>query len=204
MKTKTLFLTIYGFFILHFGWAQKAGNADIKFAVNYLKKSTRKVINFGAKCSEKQLNFAPNELTWSLAGNLEHLIKTDKLYSTIITSALERESTGYEQSEATDTEVISKMSVRSATSQRMSTAPSLIPKSDYKDFAEVKMALSNSRKEIIQYLKTTNDELRGHFAKHPLFGQLDVFQWYLMNAAHTERHYMQMLELSQLKSFPNK
>jgi hypothetical protein len=51
------------------------------------------------------------------------------------------------------------------------------------------------RAEEIAYLRETNDNLRSHFADHPVLKTLDAYQWLLLNGAHGERHTLQIEEV---------
>jgi hypothetical protein len=51
------------------------------------------------------------------------------------------------------------------------------------------------RGETISYLKETNDPLRAHRSPHPVFGELDGYQWLLFLSAHCERHTLQIEEV---------
>lgn len=202
MKTKPYILSIPLLFVVQLCFAQKASKEDIRSTVSYLKKTTKKTIKFAEQFSEEQLNFKPDEDSWSIIGILEHLVKTDGLYRDILTKALQKSASADEKSDISDEQIIAFVAVRTPTSLRVKTAPSLVPKQDYKDLGVANNDLLKSRKAIYNYLKTTNDELRGYFAKHPSLGNADLFQWYILAAAHTERHYLQMVEVSENPNFP--
>jgi hypothetical protein len=44
--------------------------------------------------------------------------------------------------------------------------------------------------------------LRRHFFRHPIFGDLDLYQWLLMIAAHCDRHRVQSEEVMASPEFP--
>jgi len=56
------------------------------------------------------------------------------------------------------------------------------------------------RKTMLEYVKTTNDDLRGH-----LFGQqevIDCWQWMLEISTHSQRHILQIREVKADPNFP--
>jgi hypothetical protein len=64
-----------------------------------------------------------------------------------------------------------------------------------------------ARADTIQYVKTTQDDLRGHFSQSPMSGFpnmqfSDAYQWLLRMSAHTERHLMQIHEVRRTKGYP--
>jgi len=69
--------------------------------------------------------------------------------------------------------------------------------------ASVKQFLA-SRARTIEYVRTTQDDLRDHFADHPapVIGTLDAYQWILLLSGHTRRHTLQILEVKADPNFP--
>ena len=63
-------------------------------------------------------------------------------------------------------------------------------------------AFEESRKSTMDYVKTSNDDLRDHFFAHPLIGPLDAYQWILLISAHSERHTKQIAEVKADPNFP--
>ena len=61
-----------------------------------------------------------------------------------------------------------------------------------------------SRAHTIEYIKTTQDDLRDHFMDHPVpaIGTLDGYQWLLLISGHTRRHTLQILEVKADRNFP--
>jgi len=55
---------------------------------------------------------------------------------------------------------------------------------------------------MIEFVKTTDQDLRNHFVKHLAFGTIDSYQWILIVAAHCERHTLQIREIMASGSFP--
>ena len=54
----------------------------------------------------------------------------------------------------------------------------------------------------MDYVRTTNDDLRDHFGPHPTLGTLDGYQWILLISAHSERHTKQIEEVKADPNFP--
>jgi hypothetical protein len=63
-------------------------------------------------------------------------------------------------------------------------------------------AFEDSRKVAMDYIGTTNDDLRDHFFDHPAFGTLDGYQWLLLISAHSARHTAQIEEVKADPNFP--
>jgi hypothetical protein len=67
---------------------------------------------------------------------------------------------------------------------------------------ELTKAFEDSRRATMDYIRTTNDDLRDHFFAHPLLGQMDAYQWILLISAHSERHTKQIEEVKADPNFP--
>ena len=51
-------------------------------------------------------------------------------------------------------------------------------------------------------VRTTQDDLRDHFADHPVARTLDAYQWMLLLSAHTRRHTAQLNEVKTNPAYP--
>ena len=67
---------------------------------------------------------------------------------------------------------------------------------------ELVAAFEKSRSATIDYVRSTNDDLRDHFGLHPTLGTLDAYQWILLISAHSERHTKQIEEVKADPNFP--
>ena len=68
------------------------------------------------------------------------------------------------------------------------------PEAALKNFEQSRaktIALANSR-----------DDLREHAAPHPVFKQLDAYQWLLFLSGHSTRHTAQSQEVKATSGFP--
>jgi hypothetical protein len=59
-----------------------------------------------------------------------------------------------------------------------------------------------SRARTIEFISTTQEDLRDHFMDHPVFKTLDTYQWILLTSAHMRRHTLQILEVKGDPNFP--
>jgi hypothetical protein len=72
----------------------------------------------------------------------------------------------------------------------------------YKDMGEALGKFQALRATMIQYLKTTNDDMRAHS-----YGDrevIDCWQWMLEISTHAERHIQQIREIKNDPNFPKK
>lgn len=72
----------------------------------------------------------------------------------------------------------------------------------YKDLGEALEKFQALRATMIDYIKTTNDDMRAHsFGDR---GPIDCWQWMLEISTHAERHLQQIREIKNDPSFPKK
>ncbi|MGA8408930.1 MAG: hypothetical protein WB680_17265, partial [Candidatus Acidiferrales bacterium] len=60
-----------------------------------------------------------------------------------------------------------------------------------------------ARQKSRDFATSTEADLRSHFFKHPALGDLDLYQWLLMIAAHCDRHRAQSEEVMASEGFPS-
>ena len=78
------------------------------------------------------------------------------------------------------------------------------PKGNFKSMEEMIQQFNAARDKHIEYMKTTQDDIRNHCTPHPAFGMLDSYQWMLLVAAHSKRHTLQIEEVKASPGFPQK
>jgi hypothetical protein len=152
--------------------------------------------------SEKQWKFKPAPDRWSVAEVSEHIAVSESaifgmVQSKIMTSAPEPEKRA--ETKGKDETVLKMVPDRSHKAQ----APEFLkPTNRWASREELTKAFEDSRKATMQYVKTTNDDLRDHIGPHPLLGPLDAYQWILLISAHSERHTKQIEEVKADPNFP--
>jgi hypothetical protein len=73
----------------------------------------------------------------------------------------------------------------------------------YKDLGEALGKFQALRATMIEYIKTTNDDLRGHSFRD--YGEvIDCWQWMLEISTHAERHINQIREIKNDPNFPKR
>jgi len=87
---------------------------------------------------------------------------------------------------------------------RAKTAPAFLhgPLLAYKDLGEALGKFQALRTTMIEYIKTTHDDMRAHS-----FGDrevIDCWQWMLEISTHAERHIQQIREIKNDANFPRK
>jgi DinB superfamily len=85
---------------------------------------------------------------------------------------------------------------------KVKTRPELEPQNTpYKSAEEALSSFKENREKLINYVKTTKDEMRNHVTQMP-FGMIDSYQIVLFISAHCNRHTQQINEVKADPNFP--
>jgi hypothetical protein len=188
-------------------WAQTAPPATLtpqerEFALKSLQTTRDKFLQSIAGLSQKQWTFKPAPDRWSVAEVSEHITVSESallglVQKQVMTSPAAPEKR--EQVKGKDEMILQKIPDRSHKAQ----APEFLrPTGRWATEADLTKAFEESRKVTMDYVRTTNDDLRDHFFDHPVFGTLDGYQWLLLLSAHSERHTAQIEEVKADPNFP--
>lgn len=155
-----------------------------------------------AGLSEKQWKFKPAPDRWSVAEVAEHITVSETTIMGLIQHPLMQSPAAPEKHELVkgkDQLILEKVPDRSHKAQ----APEMLrPTGRWATEADLTKAFEEARKANMEYVRTTNDDLRDHFFAHPVFGPLDGYQWLLLLATHSARHTAQIEEVKADPNFP--
>ena len=152
--------------------------------------------------SQKQWTFKPAPDRWSVAEVAEHITVSESTLLGLVQSRLMQapaDPAKRDQVKGKDQLIITKVPDRSHKAQ----APEMLrPTGRWATEAELVKTFESSRDATMNYVRTTNDDLRDHFFDHPAFGTLDGYQWLLLIATHSTRHTEQIQEVKADPNFP--
>jgi len=144
-----------------------------------------------------QLNFRPTPGTWSILENLDHLVVCEPIYWQDLQKGLKTPLGDRRRNDSDD-------SVLWYGIDRTGRAPAVtaeLPSGKLKDLETGLAAFRKLRAKMLEYAKTTNDDLRGHFVERE---QSDAYQWLLLISTHSQRHILQIREVKSDPKFPKK
>ncbi len=147
--------------------------------------------------SPAQLQFRRAPDAWSILQVVEHLNVTDPIYWQDLQKALKtplRTPAGFRDDAGILWYGIDR-------TQRGTAIPSEEPKGQLRDLQTGLDAFRRIRAQLLQYAKTTNDDLRGHVVDRE---QSDAYQWLLLISTHAQRHILQIRETKADPKFPKK
>ena len=152
--------------------------------------------------SEAQWNFKPDANTWSIAECAEHIaLSEDALLSLVQQKIMQSppDPSKKEEVKGKDEMVLKQVPDRS---QKFKAPEFLVPAHRWPTQPALIEHFKESRDKLIEYVRTTQEDLRSHFAPHPVMKTLDAYQWILLVSAHTARHTAQLNEVKANPNFP--
>jgi hypothetical protein len=145
--------------------------------------------------SPGQLAFRRTPESWTIMEVIDHLLVVGPIYWQDLQSALK--TPGGRKSPATDADILWYGIDRT---NREKAIPSEVPKG----LRDLQSGLDAHRKlhaRLVQYVRTTEDDLRGHIVERQ---GCDAYQWALLISTHEQRHILQIREIKADPNFPKK
>lgn len=155
--------------------------------------------------SPAQWNFKPAPDRWSVGECAEHIALSEGFIFGLVSEKIMKAPVNPEKREAAkgkDELILKIMQDRS----HKATAPEPIDPSKHgaMTLEESIKLFQDGRAHTIEYVKTTQDNLRDHLFDHPVpaIGTLDAYQWIMLISGHSRRHTLQILEVKADPNFP--
>jgi hypothetical protein len=172
-----------------------------KEAVTLLQDTEKGVFASVKGLSEAQLKFKPAPDKWSVEECLKHIAISEKLIRGMLDNALKQAANPEKRSEmkSTDEQIIKNLEDRST---KIKTIDPMKPENtSFKSAEEALNSFKEDREKLIEFVKNTSDDLRGHVLMLPI-GTYDSYQLILLIGAHSNRHTQQIEEVKANPDFP--
>ena len=171
------------------------------YAAKLLKETEKGVKEQVKGLTEAQLKFKAGPDRWSIEECVKHIAKSEEMLWQMTDSIIKAAANPDKRSEIklTDEQLIQKIEDRS---MKVKTMEKLKPENiPFKDTEEALESFEKNREKLIEYVKSTNDDLRNHITTMP-FGMVDSYQLILFTAAHSNRHTQQIIEVKADPNYP--
>jgi hypothetical protein len=174
--------------------------AQREFAARQLVESRDRFLRFARPLSVTQLAYKTAPDRWSVGENLEHVILVEGRGRGFIETALaQAPQTGRASGYPGNDEGLIAM-VRDRSHPRR--GPEAVQPRGEWSREELFAKFEATRKETCDLLASTTADLHAHFSQHPIFGDVDCYQWLLILSAHCDRHCAQAEEVAGSEGFP--
>jgi hypothetical protein len=183
---------------------QPLTQAERDHAIAELESSRKVFLEATSGLSEAQWNFKPALDRWSVAECAEHIGVTEAFILKMITEqALKGPAEPGKRTEVQGKD--SSIMVTAVDRSAKFKAPEVIqPARRWATSGEITKNVLENRARTIEFVGTTQEDLRDHFMDHPVFKTLDTYQWILLTSAHMRRHTAQILEVKADPNFPKR
>jgi uncharacterized damage-inducible protein DinB len=198
---KRVFLVASAIMMLSFLVVDPISKKERSYATKLLKETEKGLKDQIKGLSEAQLKFKPAADRWSIEDCVKHLAASEDMFWEMMEGTVKSPANPEKRGEisVTDEQLVQKIEDRT---KKVKTTEKLMPENiSYKDTDEAFESFKKKRDKLMEYVKSTNDELRNHIATTPL-GMVDSYQLILFTAAHTNRHTQQIIEVKADPNFP--
>jgi hypothetical protein len=145
----------------------------------------------------EQLKFRMTPESWTIMDVVEHLAIAEPQYWERVHASMTQPPAA-KKPEATDAGILWYGIDRT---HRATTGEARVPKGKWSDVQESLAAFRKLRSEMRRYAAKTTEDLRSRLL---LEGNMDVYQWFLMISAHSQRHILQIREIKAHPAYPRK
>ncbi len=175
--------------------------AERALAVKHLSETRDHMLKVLNGLTEEQLNFKPSDGSWSIAECVEHIAISENAFEGFLKKTVaEGNIPALKDSLVFKDEQL--MGVLTDRSKKFKTTEPFEPNGKFGSHEEAVAAFLKKRNEHIEYVKTTEDDLRNRFSQDLPFGIVDGLQVIIFAAGHSERHILQMEEIMAHADFP--
>ena len=175
-------------------------SAERDKAIRHLNETKAAFLDSIQGLSAEQWAFKPAPDVWSVAQVAEHITVSEEMILGLVQKLLASpgDPDQIAQAKGKDDQLLKMVPDRS---EKFKAPEMLQPKSRWSQ-AELPGQFTSSRAGTMDFIRTTQEDLRGHTGPHPVFKTLDAYQWILLLSAHSQRHTAQILEVKANPGFP--
>ena len=174
--------------------------AERAYLLEQLESSKKEMLASLKGVSAAQWTYKPAPTVWSVQECAEHIILAEEyifggVQQLLKTPAVERPAGSTPEKDRT---LVAMVKDRS---KKVTAPEAIVPSGKFATPADAAREFAARRDKSIDYVKTTNDDLRIHQGPGPV-GPMDAYQGLLLMAAHSSRHTAQILAVKGNKEYP--
>ena len=175
-------------------------SAERKKLLKHLEESRERLLHMAKNLSREELHYRPAADQWTVAECLEHIAMVEARVLGLIQKTLE---TGPDSSKRSALEGMDDVLIAGTVGRvaRYKAPEYVVPTGRCPD-ERLLAEFEGVRQKTRAFAASTDADLRRHFYKHPALGELDLYQWLLLVAAHCDRHRVQSEEVMTSPGFP--
>lgn len=169
-------------------------------ALDRLSRTRQILLDAVDGVSDTQAKWKPGPDRWSILEYVEHLAVSDGQLIALIKRSLKTPAAP----ETEEQRRAREQKIRETPMPRgVNRAPEMLqPEARFASLALAVAAFLEARDRSLEYARTTEADLRSHFAPHSVLGPMDGYQWLVANARHVENHCAHIREIRTMAEFP--
>lgn len=199
---KILLLALVAMLASFYAPVETLSKKERKMATTRLKATQKEMMKSVKNLSEAQLNFKSAPDKWSVKECVYHIALSEINLWQWVDGTLKAPANPDKRADIkmTDDQVIAGISSRST---KAKTFEALEPQTaKWVNTDEALAAFQEGRSKLINYIKSTDDDMRNHVATQSPLGAMDAYQLILLISSHTNRHVQQINEVKADAGFP--
>jgi len=175
-------------------------SAERELLLKNLAESRERLLRMAKNLSREELHYRPAPGRWTVAECVEHIVTVEKRLLGAIQKTLETAPDSSKRSamDGQDEALIAGLVARVT---RFQAPEPVVPTGRWPD-EQLLQEFEAARLQTRDFAAITTADLRRHFFKHPVIGELDLYQWLLLIAGHCDRHRVQSEEVMASPGFP--
>lgn len=181
--------------------AETVTPADRDKALRHLSDTRAAFLASIRGLSPEQWSFKPAPEVWSVAEVAEHITLSEGTILELIQKkilASPVDPAQAPQAKGKDDQVLKVIPDRT---EKFKAPEFLIPKARW-SHSELPAEFETRRERTMDFIRTTQEDLRSHTFPHPVMKTIDAYQWVLLLSAHSQRHTAQIEEVKANPNFP--
>jgi uncharacterized damage-inducible protein DinB len=172
-----------------------------KAVLDQLDASRDRLLGLVEGLTVEQWTFRPGEGRWSISECLEHVTRVENRVTGLIGKKLQEPQEPEKRELVAGKDAMLARVIPDRTNRIEAPEPAR-PISQWPDPNELLAQFQTTRASTTRFTAETGADLRRYFIAHPVFGELDCYQWLLALSLHGERHARQVEEIKAAEAFP--
>jgi len=176
--------------------------SEREYLISRLEQTRKVFLDSIAGLTESQWTFKAGPDRWSIAECAEHIAVSEEVLFQFATGRVLKIPPRPGETGATredDEKIFAAIIDRS---QKGKAPEPLQPAQRFAGREALAAEFNKRRARNIEYVQTTQDDLRDHSTPHPVFRRMDAYQYLVLMAAHSQRHTLQIEEVKAAPGYP--
>ncbi len=172
-----------------------------QYVLEHLGTSETRLLGLTDGLTAEQWKFKETPERWSIAENVEHCILVENGIDSVVKHALGSPAQPEKKAAAQSKDRACEGACDSR-GRELVAVEALSPAGRWADGEQLREELKKVRARSVAFASETEADLRDHFFPHQALGDLDCYQWLVIQAQHGERHAKQIEQIKRNAAFP--